>query len=214
MQQRSSKSWWQTAAGLVTAVAALITATAGLIAALAQAGFFAHDNAGRAPAPSASATPRTSASSTQPTSKAHRQELVEPSAPSVAGSSPVRTPIQLPARREYVLGRPGTKARYILADATLAQHSGESSMLSIAVRLSAEGMPGYTSTFATRQFSLAIGDDVHQAQPVFTEYVRSGDSIERYVKFTIPPRTTKATLRIKVGGDSHAEIPLELASVN
>jgi hypothetical protein len=214
MKQGSSKNWWQTAAGVMTGVAALLTAIAGLIVALAQVGSFGRDESEGSASVSEPARPASSTAPRAPTppqqGSGDTTQLSGANVISPPNLDAVRAPIELPARREYVLGPTSFKARYVLVDGRLARHSSETSTLAIKVRLLAEGEPNHNSRFSSLQFTLAIEEVVSKAQPSFTEYVRSGDSIERYVTFTIPPGVTEAVLRIKVGADSHAEIPLKL----
>jgi hypothetical protein len=89
--------------------------------------------------------------------------------------------------------------------------NGDCAFTPSAPILFAEGAPYAASTFRNSQFTLAIDDTEIDAYPRFAELVRTGDTIERYVTFTFSPSTTDAVLRIKVGMDSHAEIPLRLA---
>lgn len=218
MSQQPSKNWWQTAAGVMTGLAALLTAIAGLIVALAQTGFINRDRNEKQTddskdtiRPYADVSPASTAS---PINAKHGASISRIDAPSPAPAtrSP-RAPISLPEKREYVLGSETVKARYVLTDANITHLSQESTQVTIKVHFAAEGRRQTSSNLSSAQFTLAIEDIEIDAEPRFTEQVRFGDSIDRYVNFTVPSTSTVAVLRIKVGWDSHAEIPLTLAPI-
>ena len=104
------------------------------------------------------------------------------------------------------------KGRYILAAASVTAHTAESELLSIKMRVMAEGQPGYTTDFSSGQFLLVVNEDPLRPERFFSEQIRFGESMERELHFLITPAMNHVELRIHVGVDSHAEIPLDLAS--
>ncbi len=176
MGQETSKSWWQTVAGMMTGIAALITALAGLIVALQQTGYI-----GRSAQKPITANPLASAQSASgpvesrlpPQSVAPHTTLGRTAQPRVdrSGQDFDRKPysVKLPTKREYVLGNLWAKGRYVLVAANVIPRTPESDTLIIKVRAMAEGQPEYSSDFSSEQFLLSVDEDLIKSDRFFTE---------------------------------------------
>ena len=210
MGEDAPKSWWQTMAGVMTGIAALVTAVAGVIAALNKAGLI-----GRPEHPPTAGTSQSSTQSgppvTLPPPSGRTGSRVSPKPP--VKIDPVvdqkSYSLALPAKREYVLGTPFDKARYVILAANLTSYTAEADRLAIQMRVMAEGMQGYPSPFESAQFELTVDDKLVRLQDYFTMNVPPGESRERALHYIVASAHSHAVLRIVVGL-SNAEVPLDL----
>jgi hypothetical protein len=215
------KSWWQTAAGVMTGVAALITAFTGLIVALHQIRK-GDSEGGKLPEQSAS-THAPSSGDDSKTRKGVEQSVSTHTPPSKVGfpkggeqrlstAPAVNRPahaLSLPTKHEFVLGSGGQTGRFILTSARLEPHTTESDLLKIAVQVVVDGQQQYP--FNNMQFELRIDEQPYKSTTYFNEYIPAGQSRDHAVHFTIPHGPTRAVLWIHEWL-SNAEIPLDLTA--
>jgi hypothetical protein len=217
MVEETRKSWWQTIAGVMTAIAALVTAVAGLIVALRQTGQVGRSERGPTIASSPAIPPPVSPT-TEPNYAARTASHATPTSSSkLRVDSPAqavdRKPyaVALPTRREYLLGPMLDKGRYILLAANLLPHTAESNMLAIKMHVMEDGQRGYPWIFSSDQFELTVDERPIRPENHFSESITPGESRERDLHFVVAPRASHAVLRI-YAGMSNAEIPLDLAA--
>ena len=121
--------------------------------------------------------------------------------------------IALPAKREYLLGTPFDKARYLLVSAALNPHTPESATFVLQVHFMSEGQRGYHAEFCSCQFQLLTDTQSIPPHDYFIDQVPVGENRDRNLSFPLETPATHATLRIQVGFSS-TEIPLEFLSAS
>jgi hypothetical protein len=233
MADEAPKPWWQTLTAFLTAIAALLAAIAGLLAQCSHpkppersdgnASSISNPYSESSPSGHSSGSPSirqpgiASGNANQPASaslepkRPARSSALQSTAPSdLTSSHQASGTVSLPATHEYVVGSSFDKARYTLTEASVAPHTGESDNLTVRVRLTGEGQPGYPSSVSSFQFSLLVDETTIKPENYFMDRVPPGEMRERVLIFHISPTVKHATLRILVG-DRSAEIPLELS---
>ena len=204
------KSWWQTAAGLMTGIAALMTATTGLILAIHQ---IRKDSEGaKPPVPAQSAATHEASSTGSPKpSLAPPKPTVGKAVQQRVASLPVTTAqaysLPIPAKHEFVLGDGSQSARYILTAIRLEPHTTESDILKVSVQVVVDGQLSFP--FYNTQFELRIDEQPYRSTTTFSENIPSGQSRDHDLHFTIPHGPSHAVLWIHQWL-SNAEIPLEI----
>ena len=217
------KSWWQTAAGLMTAVAALMTAFTGLLVALHQirkdSGEGKHSDTGQLASPHDASLGNSSkgaeggrkATSTQASSVGEDTRTpLGRGPPRIANPPLVVRPayaVALPATHEFVLGAGLQTGRFIVTRARLESHTVESDILKVSVQVLVDGQQPFP--FNNQQFELRIDEQPYRSTTFFNEYIPVGQSRDHEVHFTIPYGSTRAVLWIHEWL-SNAEIPLDL----
>jgi len=217
------KSWWQTAAGLMTGVAALISALTALILALHQIrkdseearrtviqqsasthGPLSVDNskvlqgAGR-PVSTPASTVVESAKTTL--GEGRRQGV------SASGVERPAYTLELPREHEFALGSDAQTGQFILTAARLEPHTVTSDILKVSVQVVVDGQVQFP--FNNSQFELRIDEQPYKSTTSFNEYIPVGQSRDHDLHFTIPHGTTRAVLWVHERL-SNAEIPLDL----
>lgn len=218
------KSWWQTAAGLMTAIAALLTAFTGLLVALHQIRKdSAEDKRSDTGQPVAPHDPslengsKGGAKGTGKTALTHSSTeedtgtTLGPGQQRIANTPPVGRPaydVALPEKHEFVLGAGLQTGRFIVTSARLEPHTVESDILKVSVQLLVDGQQQFP--FNNQQFELRIDEHPYGSTTFFNEYIPVGQSRDHAVHFTIPHGSTRAVLWIHEWL-SNAEIPLDLS---
>ena len=128
------------------------------------------------------------------------------------GSTPVAIDrpsygVTLPTPREYSLGLGILIARYTLLAANLAPETPESDALTL--RIGVQSRTDYPVDLSSDSFSLEVNGGRVKPEKFFTHRVPVHESRQEDVVFVIPPRLSRAVLRIDVYG-GNAEIPLDL----
>jgi hypothetical protein len=221
------KSWWQTAAGLMTGVAALISALTALILALHQI----KKDSEEAKRPAVEQP----ASSHGPLSVDHPKVLppsgrpVSTPASTVAGGARTTSEggqrqdvsasradrptyaLQLPRPHEFALGTDAQTSQFILTAARLEPHTATSDILKISVQVLVDGQLQFP--FNNSQFELRIDEQPYRSTTSFNEFIPVGQSRDHDLHFTIPHGSTRAVLWIHERL-SNAEVPLDLTARN
>jgi hypothetical protein len=218
------KSWWQTAAGLMTGVAALITAFTGLFVALHQIRkdsevgkrpVVERSTSTPVPGDSSKALQGGGPASTSASSSIGRAKTSLRGAQPRSGSAPaVDRPayaIVLPTKHEFVLGDGPQTGRYILTGARLEPHTVESDILKISVQVLVDGQQVFP--FNSLQFELRIDEQPYRSTTDFNEFIPVGQSRDHDLHFTIPHGPMHAVLWIHQWL-SNAEISLNLMATN
>jgi hypothetical protein len=214
------KSWWQTAAGLMTGVAALITAFTGLLIALHQIRKDSED--GKRPVTEQSASTRDPSSGggskasegsgqSASSSMEGTKTTVRSGQQRIASTPAVDRPayaVALPAKHEFVLGAAQLTGRFIVTSARLEPHSVESDILKVGVQVLVDSQE-QQFPFNSTQFELRIDEQPYKSTTYFSEFVPVGQSRDHEVHFTIPHGPTRAVLWIHAWL-SNAEIPFDL----
>jgi hypothetical protein len=217
------KSWWQTAAGLMTAVAALVTAFTGLLVASHQIGKGGSDIGKAAITAQATSTPVSKAgsgfethkspdesASTHSPSPSERTGRLSDRLPGVVDAAVVEAgghTVSLPSQHEFALGVGLQTARFILTGARLEPHTSESDTLKVSVQVLADGQQAFP--FNDMQFELRIDEQPYKSQTHFSELISVGQSRDHDLHFTIPHGAGRAVLWIHERL-SNAEVPLDL----
>jgi hypothetical protein len=209
------KSWWQTAAGLMTGVAALITAFTGLLVAIHQ---IRKDSEGVKP-PVAEQSAATHAPSPGDSSKALKgvgQPAPAPAPRKIGPQRMVSAPpvvdrpvydVALPAKREFALGLGQQTGRFILTSARVEPHAVESDILKVSVQVLADGQRDFP--FNDSEFELRIDEEPYKSTTNFSEFIPVGQLRDHDLHFTIPHGPARAVLWIHAWL-SNAEIPLDI----
>jgi hypothetical protein len=208
MGDESPKNWWHTIPGFMTGVAALITAVGGVIVLVRQSNQTQHPEQ----VPDATITKEivpTEPRPTPPQSPSGSTTTLTQKPPAEAGTRA----IVLPAKREYVLGTPFDKARYVLMSAVLYPHTSESKTFVLRIHFISEGLRGYHAEFCSCQFLLLTDTQSIPPHDYFIDQVPIDESRDQNLSFPIDKPVTYATLRIQVG-ISGAEIPLDFSSTD
>ena len=219
MGEESPKSWWHTIPGFMTGAAALITAIGGVVVLIRQSSQTQHPEQGPG-ATIAQQTVLTGPPPTPPQKPSGPTTTLTQEPPPETDTN--RTPqqvdrqpraIALPAKREYLLGTPFDKARYLLVSAALNPHTPESATFVLQVHFMSEGQRGYHAEFCSCQFQLLTDTQSIPPHDYFIDQVPVGENRDRNLSFPLETPATHATLRIQVGFSS-TEIPLEFLSAS
>ena len=220
------KSWWQTAAGLMTGVAALITALTGLILAVHQIRKDSEEGkrpvAGQAtsthdslpagspkPSPGGAIPSGTTLNAPSKTEARTDWKVSQQRVASVLNSDRPAYSLPLPAKHEFAMGDGSQSARFILTAIRLEPHTAESDILKVSVQVLADGQLSFP--FYNTQFELRIDEQPYRSTTSFTENIPSGQSRDHDLHFTIPHAPVHAVLWIHQWL-SNAEIPLDITA--
>ena len=215
------KSWWQTAAGLMTAVAALLTAFTGLLVAIHQiqkdSGEGKHSDTEQPallhdPSLDNSSKGAEGARHSVSTRSSAGEDTRLPlgrGQPRTASTPLSRTAyaVSLPEKHEFVLGAGLQTGRFIVTSARLEPHTVESDILKVSVQVLVDGQQQFP--FNNQQFELRIDEQPYRSTTFFNEFIPVGQSRDHEVHFTIPHGSSRAVLWIHEWL-SNAEIPLDL----
>jgi hypothetical protein len=218
------KSWWQTAAGLMTGIAALITALTGLFVALHQIRKDSEEGRrppvteqsastqGPLPGEGSKALPgaRLPGATSGPSSMEGARTPLRTKQPRMATAPAIDRSaysVALPAKHEFVLGSGLQTSRFILTSVRMEPHTVESDILKVSVQVLVDGQVEFP--FNSLQFELRIDERPYRSTTDFNEFIPVGQSRDHDLHFTIPHGVNRAVLWIHERL-SNAEIPLDL----
>jgi hypothetical protein len=195
-----SKGWWHTLPGVITSLAAVITALAGLIVAINQTGWF---GPGTSPATMTPSPPAPTTPAADPAAPAQNPSPVA-SQPPFASAAATTYAVELPALRDYRLGR----ATFTLLKAEVSRRNTEKDTLQIRLRM----MNHNTSdaNFYDQSFRLILDGAPIAPKSNLNKIVRAESAQEGDMLFVIPHGTADGALKITYG-DETTEVRLALA---
>ena len=222
------KSWWQTAAGLMTGVAALISALTALILALHQIRKDSEEPKRPSIEQSASTHGPISADNSKVLQQGIRRPVSTPTSTRVVGTKTNlgegqrqgasasgvdrrAYPLVLPRQHEFAVGSGEQTGQFILTAARLEPHTGTSDILKVSVQVLVDGQLQFP--FNNSQFELRIDEQPYRSTTSFNEFIPVGQSRDHDLHFTIPHGPTRAVLWIHERL-SNAEVPLDLTAPN
>jgi hypothetical protein len=187
--QSDSKSWWQTAPGLLTAIAAIITALTGLLAAVHQAGWFNH-----------AAAPTASVQTTNPAS----ENTPEPTNTSPTQSPSTSRTLPLPQITQV---RHDTAVYQLLA-ARVEPYSPGKVALHLSVRMANNNR--FDANFWAASFRLSSNGELIAPNSDLDELVASNSSKDADLEFILPDNLATVGLQMGDVGEGKPAIPLAL----
>lgn len=192
-----AKSWWHTAPGMLTAVAAIITAVTGLLVALNQAGFIG----GRAAMRDAVVEPRSTTNG----------EPGEASSPNGGASTPEASrdapgPVRFPEGTSIRSG----DLTYTILEGSVEPYAPGSVLLELRVRL-ANNQP-YPANFWDASFRLAVDGLLRAPTGGLNEIVDGNSTSEAVVEFVIPSTVREADLQMGVVGEEAPALRVTLSA--
>ena len=198
----------------MTGIAALITAITGLVLAFNKIdrtnnASDTQNHVSRSPSEEVRQAPT-------PVGSKHSSRKVGPvQDPAVASNSDSEVEqasysINLPAKREYVIGKDHVAGRYILETGNISPLTSEADILRIHVRLVSLAQDRYSTIFNSNSFSLVVDGKKIRPREDFYYLVYSQKTREEDVLFAIPSGLKRATFRIGNYVDG-VDIPLDLS---
>lgn len=190
MSQDPKSSWWHTAPGILTAIAALLTALTGMLVAVHQTGLFdrpVQATVAESSVPSGNATP--SESRTRPAQRSSSPEYQ--SGRSIALSD-----------ESVTLGT----SLFQFLDATIEMRSPEAAGLAIDVRLTNRG--GSAINFSNDDFRLLVDDVPRAPTGTLNKIVYAHSAEEGVVEFVFSRTASSLALQVRFRDDVTV-IPIE-----
>jgi hypothetical protein len=202
----SKPSWWQTAPGMLTAIAAIITATAGLIATLHQTGLLPSATNSSPPDVTETAAPSPSDSSTD--SSAPSEQSSEQSSEQPGESSQSYNSLLTDGMEVSLPVGVGDTVDYKVLSARVEPMNAENLTLKLVIRCTSH-YP-YNINFWSNSFRLLVDGVPRSPINQLNELVEPESAVEGEVVFNFPVSTRAIILKIGDPGKETAQIPFDL----
>lgn len=199
--EKSKGSWWQTAPGILTAIAGIITAVAGLLVTLHQVGLLGNKEKPAFQSPSSDNV------------TANRSEPAKVELPSERTKSSVNdhaTPylVTFPSGTEVTLRSSRSDGTYKILEAKVESQNAAKFALTISVRLTNTGRSDLG--FGSDSFRLLIDGIPRAPKNFLNELVDARSAKEGDVMFEVPNTAKSLVLSVTGDGGDTADIPILL----